>query len=460
MRIPKLYVYIFKEHLVPFFAAIFVLIFLFVSNLLMTSLDKLLGKNLGFVAIEFILLNMAWILAMAIPIAVLVSTLMAYGRLGEDNEITAMRASGISFFSILKSSLFFAFIVMVFLLYFNNNILPDANYRTRLLKRAIYQKHPDLNINAGYFLQDIPNYTLFIHKQEKDTLKDLLIYHTTPAGQHITIWARAGFLTTLGTRIILDLQDGEIHEYPGEEDKEYRILHFEKHRITIPIDEMFLQRQESERRGDREMDIAEMMEIVRDFQERQENIKNRINHDMVSWDVDTTVFNINVFDKQLKNLIISYEQDSMFANPEKDRYYQQRVRTLKARQKQLQFDKQILQVYKMQENKYLVEIHKKISMPVACIIFVLVGAPLGIIARRGSMGVAAGVSIVFFLIYWSSLMGGERLADRAIIAPWIAMWFSNIFFGLIGIFLVWYAIREQATLKIFRKRKNHKENES
>ena len=91
-------------------------------------------------------------------------------------------------------------------------------------------------------------------------------------------------------------------------------------------------------------------------------------------------------------------------------------------------------------------------MPVACVIFILVGSPLGIIARRGGMGVAVGVSVVFFLIYWASLMGGERLADRAIIEPWIAMWSSNIVFGALGIFLVWYAIREQVTLKIFKKR--------
>ncbi|RKY47176.1 MAG: hypothetical protein DRP86_08065 [Candidatus Neomarinimicrobiota bacterium] len=392
--------------------------------------------------------------------AVLISTLMAYGRLGEDNEITAMRASGISFTSIIRPSLLFAFIVMLGLLYFNNYILPDANHRARLLKRAIYQKHPDLNINAGYFLYDIPDYTLFIRQKEGNNLKDLLIYHTSPEGQHITVWAHTGNLSTRGTRVILDLQDGEIHEYPAEKDEEYRILHFEKHRITIPVDEMSLQRKESNHRGDREMDIADMLAIVHDYRERQESIRNRIKSDMARWDADTTVFDVNRFDAHLNNLVTSFERDSIANNPQKARNYKQQIRTLKARQKRLDTDIRILQAYKMQENKYLVEIHKKISMPVACIIFVLVGAPLGIIARRGSMGVAVGVSVVFFLVYWASLMGGERLADRAIISPWVAMWSSNIFFGFLGIFLVWYAIREQVTLKIFRKRVKNGNGES
>jgi lipopolysaccharide export system permease protein len=451
MRIPKLYVYIFKEHQGPFIAAILVLAFLFISNLLMTSLDKLLGKNLGFVVVEYILLNLAWILAMAVPMAVLISTLMVYGRLGEDNEITAMRASGISFASIIRPSLLFALIVMFGLLYFNNYILPEANHRARLLKRAIYQKHPDLNINAGYFLYDIPDYTLFIRNKKDNELKDLLIYHISPEGQHITVWAHKGVLSTRGTRVILDLEDGEIHEYPADDDKDYRILNFEKHRITIPVDEMSFQRQESDHRGDREMDIAGMMKMARDYQERQEGIRRRIKKDMAQWNADTSVFNIKKYDRHLSSLITALEEDSLGSNPDKERQYKQKIRNLKARQKRIETDGRILNAYKMQKYKYLVEVHKKVSMPVACVIFVLVGSPLGIIARRGGMGVAVGVSVVFFLIYWASLMSGERLADRAIIPPWIAMWSSNIVFGLMGILLVWYAIREHATIKIFQK---------
>jgi len=461
MRLSRLYVYIFKEHQGPFIGAILVLAFLFISNLLMTSLDKLLGKDLGFVVVEYILLNLAWILAMAVPMAVLISTLMVYGRLGEDNEITAMRASGISFTSIIRPSLLFAFIIMIALLYFNNYILPDANHRARLLKRAIYQKHPDLNINAGYFLYDIPDYTLFIRNKNGNELTDLLIYHTSPEGQHITVWAQKGTLFTKGTRVILDLQDGEIHELPAAPEEDYRILNFQKHRITIPVDEMSLQRQESERRGDREMDIAEMMEVVHEYRDRRKQLKNRINNDIAQWGGDTSAFSFKKYEKVLDNLIHSIKEDSAgaYTDKNKQRQLELKLRNLNARKRRLETDKRILHAYKMQENKYLVEVHKKVSMPVACLIFILVGSPLGIIARRGGMGVAVGVSVIFFLIYWASLMGGERLADRAIIEPWIAMWSSNIVFAILGIFLVWFAIREQATLKIFKKRDVNESNE-
>ena len=85
----------------------------------------------------------------------------------------------------------------------------------------------------------------------------------------------------------------------------------------------------------------------------------------------------------------------------------------------------------------MVEIHKKLSIPVACIVFVMVGAPLGIRVRRGGAATGAALSIGFFLVYWIFLISGEKLADRAVIAPWVAMWSPNIVIGLIGIALVW-----------------------
>jgi lipopolysaccharide export system permease protein len=97
-------------------------------------------------------------------------------------------------------------------------------------------------------------------------------------------------------------------------------------------------------------------------------------------------------------------------------------------------------------NQYLVEINKKYSIPVACIVFVFIGVPLGIIARRGTFGVAATLSIGFFLLYWASLIGGEKLADRGIIPPWIGMWIADIVLGIIGIYLTIRLARETPTV--------------
>jgi len=94
--------------------------------------------------------------------------------------------------------------------------------------------------------------------------------------------------------------------------------------------------------------------------------------------------------------------------------------------------------------------HKKVAMPISAIIFVLIGAPLGMIVRRGGLGTSGFISLAFFLIYWGILMTGERLADRLMMAPWLAMWGGNIIFAILGMILVHYAIREHITMRLPR----------
>ena len=102
----------------------------------------------------------------------------------------------------------------------------------------------------------------------------------------------------------------------------------------------------------------------------------------------------------------------------------------------------VAHLYELEAGKYLVEIHKKYSIPFACIVFVLIGAPLGIMARRGTFGVGASLSLGFFTLYWACLRGGETLADHGLIAPWLSMWMADIFLGIVGIYLTYKMANE------------------
>ena len=118
-----LFRYILKEHLYPFFIALFILLFVLLTNFLLKAIDKFLGKGLSItVLIEYIILNLAWILALAVPMSVLIATLMAYGRMSSDNEITALRTCGISYLKILMPSLFFGILITFIMIWFNNNV--------------------------------------------------------------------------------------------------------------------------------------------------------------------------------------------------------------------------------------------------------------------------------------------------------------------------------------------------
>ncbi len=455
-RIPRLYTYIFREHLSPFFGSLFIISFLFLAQYLIQQLDKLVGKNLSpLVIIEFIFLNLAWVVAQAVPMSVLISILMAYGRLGEDNELTALRASGINFGKIIRPSLLFASLITIFLIYFNNNVLPDANHKAKLLRRDISRKHPGLSIEAGYFLDDIPGYHLFIREKKNDTLKNVLIYHTTKKNEQVSIYANTGLLEVVGDKIILNLFDGEFHQLEREKSDVYRILDFEKHKIVIAVPEMLLNHKESKYRGDREMNIPQMYERVKVSKTYKENIKIRLHEQFKSNNLDTTKSKLSDKQKILTKAIISYQEDSLGSNISKKEksYYKAKIRRLKNLNTKLKSNIKMYNEQKKQENKYLVEIHKKISMPIACIVFVLIGAPLGMLSRKGNLAVAGSFSLIFFFLYWVLLMAGERLADRNLLSAWLAMWSANIIVGSIGIFLTWFAIHERINInfsKIFK----------
>jgi len=440
--------YIIKEHLPPFFMAMAVLTFLFLANFLVREIDRLLGKGLSiWIILEFISLHLMWILALSIPMAVLVSILMSYGRLSADNEITAMRTSGISFLTIIRPSLIFAVVVCVGMIYFNNNILPDFNHRARLLSSDIYRKKPDLSIEAGYFLDDLPDYSMLVKENKNGKLYDVLIYSKGDKEVQTTIKAKQGSLAVEGDQIVLTLYDGEIHEVNTTDLSQYRRIDFKKHVITIPAPEMMLRRHESERRGDREMSARMMLDRVAEIREKMQSSDNVIAENLkenIGLIISPTKRSrLKKLVKLSPDSILAMRTDSLAQIPAKQRVLKQKIRT---GQQRISAQLNIRRGYQRQINMYMVEVHKKYSIPVACIVFVLIGAPLGIMARHGGLAVGAGFSLVFFLIYWAGLIGGEELANRLIISPFIAMWAPNIVVGSFGLLLTMRTARERTTI--------------
>ena len=155
--------YLLREMIYPFIFSLLIITFILFINFLLRAIDRFLGKGLDLITIfEYLFLNLAWIMALSVPMAILLSSLMMFGRLSEDNEINAMRSSGISFLHIIRSPLLFGLLIAMLLTFFNNFILPEINFRARLLSGDIYRKRPDINIEPGVFLDNLPNYSMII----------------------------------------------------------------------------------------------------------------------------------------------------------------------------------------------------------------------------------------------------------------------------------------------------------
>ena len=233
--------YIARELVLPFIFALGIIVFILFINFFLRAVDRFLGKGLDlFTILEYLFLNLAWIVALAVPMAVLIATLMSFGRLSEDNEINALRSSGISFLTILRPALVFGAAVCLLLIIFNTRILPEMNFRARLLSGDIYRKRPDMNIEPGIFLDNLPDYSMIIGGKAGRLMTDVRIFSKGKQEAQTSIQASSGTLGTLADAFLLTLYDGEIHELEVGDFTNYRRIIFDTHVITIPAEDLLL----------------------------------------------------------------------------------------------------------------------------------------------------------------------------------------------------------------------------
>ena len=446
----------------PFIFSLIIIVFVLFTQFLLRAIDRFIGKGLDIGTIfEYLFLNLGWISALAVPMAVLVAALMAFGQFSEDNEITAMRASGISFTTIVRPALVMGLLISIILILFNSFIMPEMNFKARMLSGDIYRKRPDLNIEPGYFMDDLPSYSMIIKDKEGDVLKDVRIFSKGINESQTSIHSKTGQLSTIDDAIILDLYDGEIHELDLNDYGNYRRIEFNKHKITIPADDLFLNRRDTTSRSDREMTIAMILEKRKSINDRLDIVKGRIGRALIRTGMDSLVPpSLEASQLLLENYKNAFSADTSNSG---DVIYR-KEKDIDVVSRQLTNEYNLLRSYAKSSNKYNVELHKKFSLPVASILFIMTGASLGVLFRKGGFTIATGLSFGFFLIYYILMIGGEDLADRTILTPMVGVWSPNIILLIIATYLMIHTVREQPPLRFelnifkrFKKKKNEPE---
>jgi lipopolysaccharide export system permease protein len=410
--------YVIREHIAPFLFAFVVIIFLLVVDMILITLDRILGKGIPVgVVLELFFLNLAWMVALAAPMAVLVSTLMAFGRLGADGEITAMRALGVSLFQVVRPVLIAGAILALFMLWFNDQILPEANHRARLLIMDITRKRPSVAFAdmAGIVVDDFPEYRILFDRVDKKgrMMENVRVYHFEGASYPVTITADSGQVRfdVSQDQAFLNLLGGASFRYDEKDPEVETKTQFEWAQLQLGDAGKQLSRSSSTYRNDREMGIAMM----------QERIATNEHEIVESWGA------LSVQTTELFEQLLLSEKISEVGLAQ--------VRALIGR---LQANQRIMMHKAQEANRLRVEVHKKFSIPAACVAFVLVGVPLGIRVRGRSPAIGASLSIGFFLMWWVFLIAGEKLADRGVVAPWMAMWAPNMVTVIVG---AWMTMR-------------------
>ncbi|MFH1336266.1 MAG: LptF/LptG family permease, partial [Candidatus Zixiibacteriota bacterium] len=402
-----------------------------VMDFILEVLNLIIGKGLNaFVILQVFVLNLAWMLALAVPMAVLISTLMAFGRLSQDNEITALRSSGISIYRLILPPLIASVLLTAGMAFFNDRVLPELNHRARLLMTDIHQKRPTWNLKENVFIDEIPGYHILIKKIDPHTndVQGVTIYDVENRRFPRTIIAEKGKVefSTDGNTLIFQLFNGEIHEMDEQSPQRYRKVSFDKQIIYIHDVGNKLVRSQSDYRTDREKTSAQMLEEVKKLDSSVIASKEQIqNIARMSWDkLNGSVYNRN-------------------APPaESGKVTEKLIKENQSILNQISSEEQNIKNQKRYENSLLVEVHKKFALAVACVVFILVGAPLGIMAKKGGVAVGLGLSLGFFVLYWAFLIGGEELADRQFISAFWAMWSANILIGGTGIYILIKSAKE------------------
>lgn len=444
--------------------------FVLVLQFLWQKMESLIGKGLGTMFIlEMLAYASATLVPMALPLAILLASIMTMGNLGEKYELVAMKAAGISLWRILSPLIVFAFFMSVVAFFFSNNVMPKAEEELKLMVYEMKSKKPAINIKPNEFYYDIEDYVIRIGDSDKKTglMKDILIYdHSDNLGNNKVIKSDSGVMKTIddGNTLVFELYDGENFQEDLKGENVFKRpltrIDFKKEVLRFDVSDFSLQEADS----DRYKNSYKVMNIAR--------LSHAIDSLGVAIEKDKS-FVLNAikedFHANKKNAKTAFQRDFYkdydTLSPQQrlnvDEYALTKLSNLKTHYANLQENYKDDVEYL---NRHKIEYHRKFALSLACVILFFIGAPLGAIIKKGGLGMPIVVSVISFIIYYVLGEMGNMLARSGTISPWFGMWVSSIVFLPIGIFLTIKATSDAKILSaeewkrrinlLFKKNKN------
>lgn len=450
----------------PFFGWLGVLMFLFLMQFLMRYLADLVGRGLPFlVLVELVAYNLAYMMVLAVPMAVLLTMLMAFGKLAETNAYQVIKSAGISMLQVMWPAWVAGFAVMLGMLYFNNIVLPEANFRARTLWMDIKKKKPGFELQPGVFYEGVNRYSILVNAVDHDTgaLQGVNVYdYTEGTRRPAIIKAQRGFIQPKnnGAQIDLVLEAGEMHRLippiDNEQQERYERLAFDRHRLRLNLDDFVFERSSPREglRSDRTMQTTAMLAFVDSLEASMARQRAALRDMGIRLAADSILVALGTSTDaalELPRLASAHDTTAVveplrphlagLTKMQQRAVYDAALDRARAGRAQLERAERVLVFNTTRANKYRVEIHKKFSIALACITFILIGVPLGLRIKRGGLGAAGIMATCIFLFYWVTLVNGEKLADRGAMTPWVGMWMANVIIAAIGLVLMISVVR-------------------
>lgn len=436
----------------PFLITSVLVVFTFIMQFYWLYMDDLIGKGLGvWMMLKLLFYMIPTVLPLALPLIVMLSSIMTLGNLGEHFELIAIKASGISLFRFIRPLFVFILLLSVGAFFLNNNILPIANLKAYSLLYDMRNQKPTNNFTEGIFNNEIKDISIRIDKKDKNgnDIEGVIIYdHSKGNGNTNIVTAEKGkmYSSPGGNYLVFELHNGwRYEETKDRKTDEVTRMHFDKWFLNIDMSEFNFKRTDEEQFKGREemMNIDQLVATIDTFKHKSDNNYSTVLMNVLPY---LTFFKEKGEDTVMKNKLVALNQpliqyqNSILEHLNVDSQRRMAVENAISGARNIERSISVIlhdvKFNKEKINTYEIALNSKFTLSIACIILFFIGAPLGAIIRKGGLGMPVLVAIVFFLIYFMVSTAGEKLAEQSKLLPWQGIWLANAVLIPIAVFIM------------------------
>lgn len=459
LRLKKLDFLILRSFMGPFVVTFFIVLFTLTMQFYWLYMDELIGKGFGvLVTVQLMVYMSATLFPIALPLGILLASIMTFGNLGENFELVAIKSSGISLYRFMRPLIVFIGIVSILAFFFNNYVIPVTNLKSYSLLYDMRNQKPAMNIREGIFNKDIDGFSIRVGKKEKDgqTIRDIIIYdHTSGRGSDKVVLAKDGKMYPSRDKryLIFELNDGWRYEEDNTQNthaqtrmhfgKWYKVFDLSKFAFTRTKEELF--------KGNNEMmNVGQLNSNIDSLHDKLKLTRHDVDRHLNTYfsvyqkKKDSVVYKnlaggkgkITIYKKSLFDIVPDSSRQRVAQITEANIRNAQRLIAIVSTDSKIKTENL---------NQFLIAWHKKFTLSFACMLLFLIGAPLGAIIRKGGLGMPVVIAIGFFIVYFIMSSTGEKLAQQGSVQPWYGMWLASAILLPIA-FIIMAAARNDSSL--------------
>ena len=439
--IKKLDILILRSFIGPFIVTFFVTLFVLVMQFFWLYMDELIGKGLGtWMIVQLLFYMSTTMVPLALPLGILLASIMTFGNMGENFELVAIKSAGISLLRFMRPLLLFIILIGGLAFLFNNNVIPFANLKALSLLYDLRNSKPALNIRAGQFNKDIKDYSIRVGEKDNDgkTIRNVLIYdHTSGMGNEKVVVAKEGEMIPSPDKqyLIFRLKDGwryeeQVDNSQGQVYKQIR-MYFKSWDKVFDLSSFKLSRTNEDLFKDayQMMDVGQLTDRIDSMNRHKKRLAENVNIYLGPY---ITLLSNGDDRKTLLGKLgkpAAHKYDTSFIQLVNDTL---KFRTVQLAASQIRNSKSLLGITAMDQKiqmenylKFNVEWHRKFTLSFACVLLFLIGAPLGAIIRKGGLGMPLVIAVAFFVVFHIMSITGEKLAKTGAMSAAVGMWMAT-----------------------------------